>query len=488
MTEEKYNINDDELNELLRKTFLNDNAGNFNDDISKVVFSQEYNVKIDPEKEKNLLKRFSGKGTMGTGMIYSVIFISVIVIIGFIAHLVYHSAFDFQTSKNTNLINEEITKIASNSDFNIEKLEGLGYYSQQSTDKKKKNIEISREVNDQIKSFIALHDTNQLSLKKQIADTNRQELFVLNPKLIQRYWKIKQMMMDKLLNKDKKLYRYIDDGSVNYKGEEIGITAFTIHNCVITNLEYRTFLIDLLIQGRFSDYSKAKVKPEIWNNYKFSKLAVDYFKAEEYNDFPVVNISQEGVELFCSWFEQETKKYAKTIKKSIVDFKLRLPYDAEWMLLAEYGYTSLPDNGGYLTIFDINEGYIDKSLDRRIKSLQKKYKIESTVDEFYATNRYGMSESEVINILNKGFEVRSVEPFDTIYPSRMKDYTAIGHVSEMILERQSGKKIVFGVGWRSKDEFNDMLKDYTKFSGSPFVGMRFVVVYNNAPEYKNPFW
>ena len=490
MTDKNININDDDLNELLRKSFLEDDADKFNVDISKVVFSQNYDVKIDPEKEKNLMNRFSGKAVIGKGLIYGIMISVTLVVTGVILFLVYHKSSTSNEKKNTNTIKEQIINNTENSNLNAEQHEVLSYFAQESSDKKKKNVEISTDVNEAIRSFITLPVTNPVSLRKQAdaADTTLKELFVLNPKLIQRYWKIKQMMMDELLNKDKKLYQFVPDGSINYKGNQTGITAFTIRNCVVTNLEYRTFLIDLLIQNRKSDYDIAKVKSEIWNNYKYTKLAADYFKAEKYNDFPVVNISQEGADLFCHWLEQETKKYAKAIKKNFNEFKLRLPYDSEWMVLAKYGYASLPDNAGYLTIFDINEGYIDKSLERRIQSIQKRYKVKEPVDEYYAINRYGMKENEVLNIFNKGLELRSAEPYDTIYPERMKDYTLIGHVSEMICEKETGKQIVFGTSWRNKEEFQDMMQDFTKFSSSPYVGMRIVVMYENAPEYKNPIW
>lgn len=490
MTDKNININDDDLNELLRKSFLEDNAGKFNDDISKVVFSQNYDVKIDPEKEKNLMNRFSGKAVIGKGLINGIIISVTIVVAGIITFLVYHSNTQSKENKNTNTNKEQTINNSGNSNLNTEQHEVLSYFAQESSEKKKKNVEISPEVNEAIRSFITLPVTNPVSLRKQADanDTTQKELFVLNPKLIQRYWKIKQMMMDELLNKDKKLYQFVPDGSISYKGNQTGVTAFTIRNCVVTNLEYRTFLIDLLIQNRKSDYDKAKVKSEIWNNYKYTKLAAEYFKVKEYNDFPVVNISQEGAELFCLWLEQETKKYAKAIKKDFKEFKLRLPYDAEWMVLAKYGYASLPDNAGYLTVFDINEGYIDKSLERRIQSLQKRYKVKEAVDEYYAINRYGMTENEVLNIFNKGLELRSAEPYDTIYPERMKDYTLIGHVSEMISEKESGKQIVFGTCWKDKEEFSTMLQSFNKYSGSPFVGMRIVVMYENAPEYKTPIW
>ena len=487
MTEKNYNINEDDFNELLRKSFLEENAdNNIDDDISKIVFSQEYDVKIDPEKEKNFKNRLSGKPGIGKGLFFGIILSVVLIVTAII--IVFNPNTEDKHKANKIDKDEKINNTISN-DSQLTEPNGLNYYAI-GEENKTKDIEVTTQVNDEIKSLVTLPDTNPVSQKKNISttETGLQEMFVLNPKLIKRYSNIKQMMMEKLLNKDKKLYRSISEGNVNYKGENTGVTAFTIRSCVVTNLEYRTFLIDLLIKGRRSDYNKAKVKQDIWNNIKCQKLAEVYFKEEEYNDFPVVNISKEGAELFYSWLEQETKQYAKTLGIHFDEFKLRLPYDVEWMLLAEFGYSSINKNVGYLTIFDINEGYIDRALDRRIKSLQKKYKFEGPVDELYATNRYGMTESQIFDIFNKGFELRPALPLDTIFPERMKDYTNIGHVSEMIFDKQTGKQIVFGTNWRDKEEFQDMMKDFTKFSGSPFVGMRIVVEFENAPEYKKPAW
>ena len=490
MAKENKNINDTEFDELLRKSFLEDEHSKFSDDLSKFVFDQEYDVKINPKKERDLINRFSGGHFIGSGLFYIVSSVIVVVIISIIILNFNIRKTEKPEVKNKTLILNYTNYNNDDSILKLRQFNDTNIYKQINEGEKKRFVEKSRMIKKELKSLILLSDTTKFLGEKQIlaTDLNKNEVFVLNTDFIQHYWNIKKMMIEKLINNDSKLYNSISPGIVNYKGENSGVSAFHIRRCPITNLEYRTFLIDLLVQGRKSDYDKAKVKSEIWNNYKMPFLAENYFKNEDYNDFPVVNISQEGAKLFCSWFESEAKLYAKKVNKNINNFKLRLPFDTEWMVLAKYGYTLFANNKGYLTIFDINEGYIDKSLEKQIKKLIKRSKSKSIVDSLWAINRYGISESKVLELLNKGFDIYNPKPADTIYPKRMMDYTAIGSVSEMTYEKQSGKSIVFGTSWKNKEEFTEMMTGFTKSSGSPFVGMRIVMIYDNAPEYTNPFW
>jgi formylglycine-generating enzyme required for sulfatase activity len=66
------------------------------------------------------------------------------------------------------------------------------------------------------------------------------------------------------LNKDK--YAYIPMGSFLYKKDTFSVQAFYMETTEVTNLEYRTFLADLLIQNRTSDYLLAKPKSRSLGN------------------------------------------------------------------------------------------------------------------------------------------------------------------------------------------------------------------------------
>ena len=64
----------------------------------------------------------------------------------------------------------------------------------------------------------------------------------------------------------------------------------------VTNLEYRTFLFDLLIQGKKDEFLKAKPDQAMWTKeYKYAFLKPmeeHYFSHAAYDEYPVVAISR----------------------------------------------------------------------------------------------------------------------------------------------------------------------------------------------------
>jgi formylglycine-generating enzyme required for sulfatase activity len=140
------------------------------------------------------------------------------------------------------------------------------------------------------------------------------------------------------LNKDK--YAYIPMGSFIYKKDTFSVQSFYIETTEVTNLEYRTFLADLLMQGRNSDYLAAKPNQMMWIKkfpYSYNEpMANMYFWHPAYNEYPVVNISRKGAQLYCDWLTIETNKVLKESNKPLMN-DLRLPADLEWAYAASNG-------------------------------------------------------------------------------------------------------------------------------------------------------
>lgn len=156
--------------------------------------------------------------------------------------------------------------------------------------------------------------------------------------------KQKKSMLKALEKFDKKEYSYIPSGTFDFNGKKVSVQAFYIQKKEVTNLEYRTFLFDLLIQDRKNEFLIAKPNQALW-----SKLFVKvdnpmeelYFSHPAYNEYPVVNISREGVELYCKWLSQELFKYVGETKKSNYN-DLRLPVREEWVKAASAEGKQLP--------------------------------------------------------------------------------------------------------------------------------------------------
>ncbi len=96
----------------------------------------------------------------------------------------------------------------------------------------------------------------------------------------------------------------------------------------ITNIQYKTFLMDLVEQNRIEDYKLARVKNSLWKEIGIPGFENVYFYNKKYNDNAVVNIKPEGMKLYCEWLSEllNTSKQNKSGSK----YHLRLPTEQEW--------------------------------------------------------------------------------------------------------------------------------------------------------------
>ena len=77
--------------------------------------------------------------------------------------------------------------------------------------------------------------------------------------------KQKKVMLKALEKMDKKSYAFITSGSIDYNGKKVSIQSFIMQKTEVSNLEYRTFLFDLLIQDRKEEFLRAKPDQQQWN-------------------------------------------------------------------------------------------------------------------------------------------------------------------------------------------------------------------------------
>ncbi|MDX2359281.1 MAG: SUMF1/EgtB/PvdO family nonheme iron enzyme [Crocinitomicaceae bacterium] len=155
--------------------------------------------------------------------------------------------------------------------------------------------------------------------------------------------KRKEKMLKLLSRLDKKMYVRISAGSFDYHGTKTSVQSFFMQVTEVTNLEYKTFLFDLLIQGRKDDFLVARPDQSMWTKMlgnTMQPMEEQYFSHEAYADYPVVNISRAGVELYCKWLTIEVLKYDG---KRTIDFNdIRLPFRSEWELAASQSGMQIP--------------------------------------------------------------------------------------------------------------------------------------------------
>ena len=155
--------------------------------------------------------------------------------------------------------------------------------------------------------------------------------------------KQKTKMLKALAKKDKDFWAYIpgksDDGN---KSKEVN--PFYMQTTEVSNLEYRTFLFDLLMQDRKEEFLESKPDQNQWI-YEFGESSAPYtdhyFSHPAYNNYPVINISRKGAENYCKWLFDEIEKMDS--RKSKIQFsKIRLPKKKEWEYAASAGGTQFP--------------------------------------------------------------------------------------------------------------------------------------------------
>jgi formylglycine-generating enzyme required for sulfatase activity len=169
----------------------------------------------------------------------------------------------------------------------------------------------------------------------------------LTEKEIDANHKKKKQMLKALEKFDKKEYIRLPSGTLQYEGKMTSLQSFIIQKTEVTNLEYRTFLFDLLIQGRKDEFLKAKPDQSQWTKSKeligadLGPMEETYFSSKAYDEYPVVNVSREGADMYCKWLSQELVKYVG--EDNIDQYNdVRLPGRVEWVYAASAGGSDYP--------------------------------------------------------------------------------------------------------------------------------------------------
>jgi len=465
-------IGEAQLDELLNTFFLQENSREADLAAARFVLGQHYNVTIDPGKERALLERLNKSGG-SAGRIFLVI-----AVIGLLA---IASFFIFHENRAESKAAGGNSGEAPSSSVSVPDSSG-GPVAQTAADPGRNEPFIYSPAS---QKFSPWADPAYAPADALPPPAPPPAATIFSETEFAAYERLKFAVLEKILGIDEKLYTRVEEGKVKYAGRSLEVDAFVIRNYAITNREYKAFLADLVKSGRTNEYGIAAVRSEGWSDYRCHTLAEDYFSDKRYDDFPVVNISREAAQLYCSWLEKQLNDLAKAKNPKARTLKVRLPYDHEWIYAAKAGYAEIPDCAGYNTIYDPREGLVDRAFLRRIAQVKKMDKSSATpMDALFALNRYGMSEEEVLNIFEQGLRFR---PADTLYPSGIASISKAAHVSEMIRDL-SGKPIVMGSCWKSKEVYQQMLEGFSKRSGSPHVGFRVVITGADKGSYKNPFW
>ncbi|HTA62113.1 MAG TPA: SUMF1/EgtB/PvdO family nonheme iron enzyme [Bacteroidia bacterium] len=314
------NISEKELDKLLNQSFLGLDFNNpKNNQIAESLAEQTLSPKIMP----SVAKKF---------------FLNKIFLLLTIIGVVLVSAFYF-TTNNTTSENQltSVVPLVTNKDSNQVVIQQTQLDTTVTNDKPF----IDKEVN-QVETYIPTETENNLDTLTEVVvyhepitvKSEKREVFAyVFPKLSEK--EIKETVKEK-----KKIVKLASKLSKERYALILG-KGFYMQTAEVTNLEYRTFLFDLLIQGRNDEFLKAKPEQQLWLNAaglnKFDSYKDVYFSDSKFNYFPVVNISQEGAELYCKWLSELVASNANTKNKKLATSTFRLPDESEWVYAAKAG-------------------------------------------------------------------------------------------------------------------------------------------------------
>jgi hypothetical protein len=478
------------FDELLNKLFLEEQAAKTDENVAQFVFAQDYDVRIDARKEKELLDRLKGK-PKGPGSYLNLLIIGFVITIlaaGFLLYKEYHPESPVHSQK-TVFEDSQPAENLSKPGSPDQAVESPLPKTSGDVPLPAKAHTVDQKMDAMLPPKFSSTDVSVYFPESGVGSKAAAAFFKPSEQDMMLYAKVKNKMLEKLLHLDKETYATIEEGEIQYKGNALTLYPFVLRNQAITNLEYKVFLADLLKSGKTDEFKKAVIRSETWVNYNDNILATTYFFDERYNDFPVVNVSPLAAFLFCDWLEKEINLFSFQLNPKASPLKVRLPFDSEWIVATRNGYAHIPDCGGYNTIYDVHEGIVDENYLKRIELMKKRGKSKrTTLDDLFSTNRYRMSEDQTLRLFDQAFKYDGKPITDSVYPNRMDIYSKAAHVSEITLDQETGNVLIVGSCWNNKQEYENMLKEFKKTAASPFVGFRVVIVTDNKASYKDPFW
>jgi len=253
-------------------------------------------------------------------------------------------------------------------------------------------------------------------------------------------------------------YLFIPMGSMLMDNEDYSIQAFYMKQTEVSNIEYRTFLLDLLINNRRDEFLLAKPDQRVWNNVigdsnNVEKVA-NYFADKKYDDYPAVGVSREGAEMYCKWLNEE---YAKRNVGTVMN-NFRIPTAVEWSYAASGGGKRSPYPWGGPYVRNSNGAFL-----ANFHPMKDDYSVDGAL--YTAT-------------------VTSYNPNDWGL------YCMSGNVAEMVINKE-GKPGTKGGSFTSVGQELQIIEGKDRFEGvvepNVNIGFRPVMTYLGHSKYKTTF-
>jgi formylglycine-generating enzyme required for sulfatase activity len=202
----------------------------------------------------------------------------------------------------------------------------------------------------------------------------------------------------------------------------------------VSNKIYSDFILALKQKKEYEKLQIAQIDTLRWiDKISYNEPYVKYYHSHPaYLNYPVVNVSYDGAQLFCEWL---TETYNNNPKRKFKKVIFRLPTEEEWMYAAHGGNTN--------TIYPWKENALRNNKGQILFNYKKELSDTMWVEGKYIEN------TDV------------TAPVKSYWKNNYGIYNMGGNVAEMISE----KGITKGGSWREDAEFMKV-KNKNKFDGN----------------------
>jgi formylglycine-generating enzyme required for sulfatase activity len=221
---------------------------------------------------------------------------------------------------------------------------------------KEKTVVFSVTTVDSVKPILAIQTPQKFQKKKTISP--KFALPILTSEEIEAHQKEKKKMLKMWRKKSSKICVEVPSGSFDFKGTKMEMNSFYMQRGEVSNIEYRTFINDLILEGRTKDFQIAIPKQSNWSEKEgaefdwLKELEGKYSVDSYYDVFPVNNVSRAAVNMYCIWLQNQLNK---TINKEVT---IRLPYNYEWIYAGTEGGMKKHYSWGWDQVFNQHGCYV----------------------------------------------------------------------------------------------------------------------------------